>query len=151
MNNKSARLAILEDVLNILAAQPEIDRHRNDSGKRRRCIDSQPLDAIVGENADAIALAQPDPRKRIGEPAGALIPQPKRHAAFKVARADLFRTETPIRRQHVADVSQLTHRCIAQRCIAPTSLWWRGRWAKPSPSDARTRMTQPVPLPVDPR
>ena len=75
---RSARRAsqFSHDVADFRADQTEVDRHRDYSpAMRSRRVDLQPLDAVVGEHADAVAFAQTDADQRIGEPAGAGIPE----------------------------------------------------------------------------
>ena len=58
LHNDGAGLAILDDVTDLGAKQPEIDRH-GDQARQRRCgIDFEPFDAVIGKDANSVALGQ---------------------------------------------------------------------------------------------
>ena len=47
-----------DDVGDLRAEQAEVDRHGDQAGPRQRDVDLHPLDAVVGQHGDTIALAQ---------------------------------------------------------------------------------------------
>ena len=79
----------VDDVLDLGADQPEVDRHRDEPGARERDVDLHPLDAVVGEQRDAVALGEAEAEQRVGEAARALVPLRERERAARIARADL--------------------------------------------------------------
>ncbi len=71
LDDERPRLAVLHDVGNFRADQTKIDRHGDQPGHRGRGVDLKPLDAVVGQHADAVAFGKADADQRIGQPAGA--------------------------------------------------------------------------------
>jgi hypothetical protein len=58
LNDERAGLAILHDVADLGTDQPEIDRHGDQARQRRGCVNFKPFDAVIGEDADPIALGE---------------------------------------------------------------------------------------------
>ncbi len=109
LHDERPRLAILDDVGNFGADQPEVDRHGDQAGYGGGGVDFQPLHAVVGEHADAVAFREPDADERVGEPAGPRVPEPEGHRPFEIAGADLVGKQARMQREHVTDMRQLTH------------------------------------------
>ena len=109
LNDERAGLAILHDVADLRTDQPEIDRHGDQARQRRRCINFKPFDAVIGEDADPIALGEAETHQRVGETARALMPRPEGHRPFKIARADLVGKCMSMHAEHDSHVRQLSH------------------------------------------
>jgi hypothetical protein len=91
LNDQRRRLGVLHDVADLLAEEAKVDRHHDQSGLRCCPVVLQPLDAIVSQHCNAVALRESHSERRIGESTRPPIPFPERHRAFKVAGADLVR------------------------------------------------------------
>ena len=74
-----ARGAVLQDVGDLLLAQAEVDRHHDQAGLRGGGVDLHPLDAVVGEHGDPVALAGAEAEQAVGETARPAVPLPEIH------------------------------------------------------------------------
>ena len=60
----------------------------NQAGFCRGRKNFAPLDAVIGEDCDAIAFGQAEAQQGIGEPARAVVPLRKSHRTFKIPGAN---------------------------------------------------------------
>ena len=109
LDDQRRGLRILDDVAHVGAGEPEVDRQRDQPGLGRGGEDLQPLDAVVGEDGDAIALGQPQPQQRVAKTAGTLVPLPEAHHPLEIARAGRLAQHASVYRQHLTDGQQLFH------------------------------------------
>src|SRR5271165_641490 len=70
-------LRVLDDVPDLRADKPEIDRRHYEARLGDRRIDFHPLKAVVGENRNPVSLFKSESEERVGEFAGALVPNAK--------------------------------------------------------------------------
>src|SRR5207249_11173536 len=55
-------------------------------------------------------LFRSEPEQRIGEPAGARVPEPEAHRPFEIAGAGALRRHPGVGRQHLAEIQEVLHR-----------------------------------------
>jgi hypothetical protein len=109
LHDQRLRLAMLDDVLNLRPLEPEVDGDRDQPRARQRHIHLHPLDAVVREERDAIALGQPKSQERPRKPARPLVPLAEGQRASRIARTDLLGLETSMRRDDVGNGENARH------------------------------------------
>jgi hypothetical protein len=93
LDDDGFRFRVLDDVLDLGADQPEIDRHYHEPSLGHRRVDFHPFEAVVREDRDPIALLEPKSEERIGGFAGTFIPVAEGQGPSEIARSDLVRTQ----------------------------------------------------------
>jgi hypothetical protein len=74
LHDQGPRVAMLHDVVDLRTGEAEVDRHCDQSGPREPDIELQPLDAVVGQECDAVTLPEAEPVQGVGQPGRALMP-----------------------------------------------------------------------------
>jgi hypothetical protein len=97
------------DVFDLGGDEPEVDRDRDEPGTGERDIELHPLQAVVGEQRDSIALDQTETRKCVGEARCALVPLREGQRPAGVADTDPVRLQSRLRRDDIGDSQQMTH------------------------------------------
>ena len=110
LDDEGARAAIGRDIGDLAPDQAEVDRHGDQPGFGGRGIDLQPLDAVVGQDRDPVALLEPEAAQRVGQPARARVPLAKGHPALEIGRADPLGIEPRVGGQDLAKIQQRQHR-----------------------------------------
>ena len=94
-------LRVLDDVPDLRADKPKIDRHHHEARLGDRRIDFHPFKAVVGEDCNAVSLSKTKSEERVGELASTLVPNAKGKGPREIARAYLLRKEVGIRGEDV--------------------------------------------------
>src|SRR5690348_12732286 len=74
LDDERPSATMLDDVLDLGADEPEVDRDGHQPGSRQPDVDLQPLYAVVRQHGDSVTGLQAEPEQRIGEATGALVP-----------------------------------------------------------------------------
>ena len=109
LNDEGRRLRIVHDELDFLADQAKVDRQRNQAGLGSRRENLAPLNAVVGEDRDAVTLGEAKAEQGVGEPARTLVPLCDCHRAVEIACADTLRREPRVHRKHFSEIQQIFH------------------------------------------
>ncbi len=109
LHDERARLAVADDVRRLGAGEAEVDRHRHQAGARQRDVDLEPLQRVVGQQRDAIALDEAQAQQRVGQRTGAFVPRDVAQRALRVARADLVRLHARVRGDRFGEGQQVAH------------------------------------------
>jgi hypothetical protein len=89
--------------------EAEVDRDADQPRLGGRGVDLGPLNAVVGEDGDAVAFRQAEAQERVREPAGAPVPLPEAHRALEVGGPGPRAVQAGVDREHLPDGQQLPH------------------------------------------
>ena len=136
-------LRVLDDVPDLRADKPKIDRHHHEPSLGDRRIDFHPFKAVVREDGDPIALLEPKSDERIGEFAGTIVPVAEGQGPSEIARADLVRIEIGVHGDDIAEMKQPAHWSPVDSGSAPFSTSMAQRMAS---TTLRNSMIEPSPV-----
>ncbi len=127
LDDEGAGATIGRDIDDLAPDQAEVDRHGDQPGFGGGGIDLQPLDAVVGEDRDPVALLEPETPQRVGQPARARIPRAKGHPALEIGRADPLGIKPRVGGQDLAKIQERQHRQLRAGSPHQTACLSRGQ------------------------
>jgi hypothetical protein len=109
LNDKGPHCAVLSDMRDLGPDEAKVDRHRDQSGSRHRDTHFHPLDTVVGQQGNAVALLKAQREQGVSEPACAPVPLTKRQRSLRVSHAYFVGLEPRGRSKDLCHCEQLAH------------------------------------------